>query len=69
MSRPTVIARSRTVAMTMKATTNGLKNLDCGITDLGLRIGIKECLSVTWKCVLSVLKVFLAVFLNLLACP
>lgn len=36
------MARSNTVVMTMKATMNGLKNLDCGITDLGLRTGIRE---------------------------
>lgn len=31
------MARSNTVVMTTKATMNGLKNLDCGITDLGLK--------------------------------
>lgn len=36
------MARSNTVVMTTKATMNGLKNLDCGITDLGLRTGIRK---------------------------
>lgn len=49
------MARSNTVVMTTKATMNGLKNLDRGITDLGLRTGIREkkATQFTWKCTLS----------------
>lgn len=62
------MARSNTVVMTTKATMNGLKNLDCGITDLGLRTGIREKKGTqfTWKCTFSL---SMAVFLNLFACP
>lgn len=48
------MARSNTVVMTTKATMNGLKNLDRGIIDLGLRTGIREkkATQFTWKCTL-----------------